>query len=70
MRISPEPGVNGDGNGAGLSATGSYSGAGYGRDGRQLPDASPTNVPVPVHPLINQGMILVYPRGYECTKCE
>ncbi|KIK67861.1 hypothetical protein GYMLUDRAFT_796932 [Collybiopsis luxurians FD-317 M1] len=33
-------------------------------------DGRPTRTPVPGHPLLNQGRILVYPSGYECEKCH
>lgn len=33
-------------------------------------DCQPTSVPKPGHPLLKDGKLLVYPKGYECTKCE
>lgn len=33
-------------------------------------DGRPTERPVPGHPLLNGGRVLVYPAGYECHKCE
>ncbi|OSD05413.1 hypothetical protein PYCCODRAFT_1465313 [Trametes coccinea BRFM310] len=33
-------------------------------------DARPTETPVPGHPLLRHGKILVYPRDYECPKCR
>jgi hypothetical protein len=33
-------------------------------------DGRPTRVPIPGHPLLNDGRILVYPAGHECIKCE
>lgn len=36
----------------------------------RLPDdGKPTNRPTPGHPLLRDGMTLVYPLGYECRKC-
>lgn len=32
-------------------------------------DGRPTRTPVPGHPLLNNGKTLVYPFGYECSKC-
>lgn len=32
-------------------------------------DGRPTRSPVSGHPLLNNGKTLVYPAGYECTKC-
>lgn len=32
-------------------------------------DGRPTKTPVPGHPLLNGGRLLVYPPGYECPKC-
>lgn len=32
-------------------------------------DGRPTNTPVPGHPLMNNGRVLVYPLGHECKKC-
>lgn len=32
-------------------------------------DGRPTPRPVPGHPLLNAGRLLVYPAGYECYKC-
>ena len=32
-------------------------------------DGRPTRYPVPGHPLLNNGKTLVYPQGYECSKC-
>ncbi|KAI0332671.1 hypothetical protein GY45DRAFT_1320560 [Cubamyces sp. BRFM 1775] len=33
-------------------------------------DGHPTETPVPGHPLLRHGKILVYPRDYECDKCH
>ncbi|THV06619.1 hypothetical protein K435DRAFT_848702 [Dendrothele bispora CBS 962.96] len=33
-------------------------------------DGRPTNKPVPGHPLLNEGKLLVYPAGYSCEKCH
>jgi hypothetical protein len=33
-------------------------------------DRQPTSVPKPGHPLLKDGRILVYPKGYDCPKCE
>ncbi|KAJ3775456.1 hypothetical protein FB446DRAFT_637853 [Lentinula raphanica] len=33
-------------------------------------DGRPTKTPVPGHPLLNHGRLLVYPPGYECDKCR
>ncbi|GJE93197.1 hypothetical protein PsYK624_093560 [Phanerochaete sordida] len=33
-------------------------------------DGRPTMKPVPGHPLMNNGRVLVYPQGYECPKCN
>lgn len=33
-------------------------------------DGRPTDRPVPGHPLMRHGKVLVYPNGYECHKCE
>ncbi|TFY69330.1 hypothetical protein EVG20_g3188 [Dentipellis fragilis] len=49
--------------GAGTSASASAS-AGADEDGR------PTRTPVPGHPLLRDGQVLVYPTGHECTKCR
>jgi len=32
-------------------------------------DGRPTRTPVPGHPLLNNGKTLVYPAGYQCSKC-
>ena len=32
-------------------------------------DGRPTTYPVMGHPLLNEGKVLVYPRGYQCDKC-
>jgi hypothetical protein len=32
-------------------------------------DGRPTRIPVPGHPLLHQGQVLVYPANYECQKC-
>lgn len=29
----------------------------------------PTTIPTPGHPLLREGNLIVYPRGYECSKC-
>ncbi|KAJ8591540.1 hypothetical protein M405DRAFT_932076 [Rhizopogon salebrosus TDB-379] len=37
----------------------------------QIPDdGSPTKAPVPGHPLLNNGNLLVYPSNYTCAKCK
>lgn len=37
----------------------------------QIPnDGSPTKTPVPGHPLLRDGKILVYPQDFECKKCK
>jgi hypothetical protein len=33
-------------------------------------DGRPTERPIPGHPLMNGGRVLVYPAGYECHKCK
>ncbi|KAH9893141.1 hypothetical protein C8Q73DRAFT_647951 [Cubamyces lactineus] len=33
-------------------------------------DGHPTETPVPGHPLLRHGKILVYPRDYECDRCH
>ncbi|KAI1796801.1 hypothetical protein LXA43DRAFT_879541 [Ganoderma leucocontextum] len=33
-------------------------------------DGRPTDRPVPGHPLLRHGKVLVYPNGYECQKCQ
>lgn len=33
-------------------------------------DGSPTRTPVPGHPLLRHGTLLVYPKDYVCAKCE
>ncbi|KAH7929327.1 hypothetical protein BV22DRAFT_1003003 [Leucogyrophana mollusca] len=33
-------------------------------------DGSPTRTPVPGHPLLKDGMLLVYPNQYLCVKCR
>lgn len=33
-------------------------------------DGRPTTTPMPGHPLINKGSILVYPKGHFCQKCR
>ncbi|KAG6332895.1 hypothetical protein ID866_6191 [Astraeus odoratus] len=33
-------------------------------------DGTPTTTPVPGHPLLKDGMLLVYPRDYLCPKCR
>ncbi|KAJ7591377.1 hypothetical protein C8J56DRAFT_935348 [Mycena floridula] len=33
-------------------------------------DGKPTAKPVPGHPLMNAGRVLVYPEGFECPKCR
>ena len=33
-------------------------------------DVSPTEVPMPGRPLLHNGMMLVYPKGHFCHKCE
>lgn len=32
-------------------------------------DGRPTDRPVPGHPLLRHGKVLMYPNGYECQKC-
>jgi hypothetical protein len=32
-------------------------------------DGRPTRIPIPGHPLLNEGRILVYPVGFECGFC-
>ncbi|KAI0343325.1 hypothetical protein BDW22DRAFT_1356945 [Trametopsis cervina] len=32
-------------------------------------DGRPTETPVPGHPLLHKGRVLVYPAGHECSKC-
>ncbi|RSH86482.1 uncharacterized protein EHS24_004738 [Apiotrichum porosum] len=32
-------------------------------------DATPTEAPVPGHPLLRDGNLLVYPKGHYCSKC-
>jgi hypothetical protein len=41
----------------------SRNGAAAGNGGR------PTTTPTPGHPLLHNGKLLVYPKGYECNKC-
>jgi hypothetical protein len=62
----PPPRSSGDARSSvpsGLSNS-SDTGSGTSDDGR------PTSKPVPGHPLMNSGKVLVYPSGYECPKCE
>ncbi|KAH8104120.1 hypothetical protein BXZ70DRAFT_1052744 [Cristinia sonorae] len=33
-------------------------------------DGTPTTTPVPGHPLLYRGNVLVYPTGHECSKCH
>ena len=33
-------------------------------------DGSPTRTPVPGHPLLRDGMLLVYPKDHHCPKCK
>ncbi|KAF8512344.1 hypothetical protein JB92DRAFT_2929033 [Gautieria morchelliformis] len=33
-------------------------------------DGRPTTTPVPGHPLLKGGKLLVYPQGFECSKCH
>ncbi|KAL4061920.1 hypothetical protein J3A83DRAFT_4331575 [Scleroderma citrinum] len=33
-------------------------------------DGSPTRTPIPGHPLLRDGMLLVYPKDYVCPKCR
>jgi hypothetical protein len=35
-----------------------------------LDDGKPTHTPVPGHPLLKDGHILIYPAGFECHKCK
>ncbi|KAJ4479356.1 hypothetical protein J3R30DRAFT_3289137 [Lentinula aciculospora] len=35
-----------------------------------LDEGRPTKTPVPGHPLLNHGKLLVYPPGFECDKCH
>ncbi|ESK83334.1 serine proline rich protein [Moniliophthora roreri MCA 2997] len=55
----PPPGMNG----SGPSSAGSS---------RPAPDNNrrPTSKPVPGHPLLRQGKLLVYPAGFTCDKCQ
>ncbi|EIM79302.1 uncharacterized protein STEHIDRAFT_173171 [Stereum hirsutum FP-91666 SS1] len=58
---------------AGGGRSGSGSGStrgGAGGSGGVADDGKPTRQPVPGHPLLNAGNILVYPAGYECRKCH
>ncbi|KAG8852766.1 hypothetical protein FRB91_005972 [Serendipita sp. 411] len=32
-------------------------------------DGKPTTRPIPGHPLLSRGRVLIYPPGYECHKC-
>ncbi|KAK2467176.1 hypothetical protein APHAL10511_000725 [Amanita phalloides] len=32
-------------------------------------DSKPTSIPVPGHPLLRGGKLLVYPKGHTCSKC-
>ncbi|KAI0630485.1 hypothetical protein C8Q77DRAFT_1062868 [Trametes polyzona] len=49
--------------------SGPTSPTGPGRD--QVPDdGRPTEKPVPGHPLLRHGKVLVYPKDYECHKCH
>jgi hypothetical protein len=34
-----------------------------------IPDGRPTTYPANGHPLLNDGKVLVYPKGYKCDKC-
>ncbi|KAF9517122.1 hypothetical protein BS47DRAFT_570625 [Hydnum rufescens UP504] len=33
-------------------------------------DGKPTSMPVPGHPLLNNGRVLIYPPNYMCSKCH
>lgn len=56
--IPPRPTENGN-----LAGSGS-------RSQEEIPDdGRPTQKPVPGHPLLNSGKVLMYPAGYECNKC-
>ncbi|KAF9561100.1 hypothetical protein CPC08DRAFT_707669 [Agrocybe pediades] len=55
------PGVSGHGRTASSSSNG---GGGIANDGK------PTTHPVPGHPLLHEGKLLVYPKGHECEKCH
>jgi len=33
-------------------------------------DGRPTTIATPGHPLLREGTLIVYPRGYECSKCH
>lgn len=57
-------------------AQGFFSGASPNRasgssSGHQAPEnESPTDIPTPGRPLLRDGRVLVYPRNFECYKCE
>lgn len=55
---SPRPSSPGAGQASSVSAAGSVP-----DDGR------PTATPIPGHPFLNNGRVLVYPPGYECRRC-
>lgn len=64
-RYAPPPGVPPNRPGKSLPATPtSPTQDGIPNDGR------PTDRPVPGHPLLRHGKVLVYPTGFECQKCE
>lgn len=52
-----------------LSGTPPRPSSGNNSPGDSPDDGRPTSKPVPGHPLMNSGKVLVYPSGYECTKC-
>lgn len=60
----PPPGHSPDGSTPAPPANGSGAQSNIPDDGR------PTIRPVPGHPLMNNGRVLVYPQGYECSKCN
>ncbi|KAL0065852.1 hypothetical protein AAF712_007155 [Marasmius tenuissimus] len=37
---------------------------------QQENDGRPTTTPIPGHPLLNKGNLLVFPKGYACRKCN
>ncbi|KAF8968966.1 hypothetical protein BDZ97DRAFT_1902736 [Flammula alnicola] len=42
-----------------------------GRSSQSVPnDGRPTSHPIVGHPLLKDGKVLVYPKGYECEKCN
>ena len=54
-----------------LSPNSGKSGAHPSSSSNDVPDdGRPTDRPVPGHPLLRHGRVLVYPNGFECQKCE